>query len=375
MPKRDLIASLALRRRDPVWRQAVKLTLVVWLVTFFLFMMPVLIAIGRLPLSYVKYVTLLVGWGLILSLTLYGIAAFTAKMDQKRQVVWMGIAILLVALIYSFSDAATGGKLIEIFMYGHELPPDVVGRTVSNMISYSWLFGLLGTLYAILHANEALRERERQLLEARSMAQEAQLAALRLQLNPHFLFNTLNAISSLIVTERTKDGEAMLGKLSTFLRTALSADESGEIALEQELDTLQTYLEIEAVRFGDRLAIDFHIPRELSDALVPSFILQPLVENAVKHGVARTSDPVLIEVSAEQQGNDLVMKVRNTGGPAVPEPIQKLSSSRKGIGLVNLAKRLDVLYGPKGTIHARAIGGGFVVEVRLPILRAFEEAE
>src|SRR3954464_10757516 len=175
--------------------------------------------------------------------------------------------------------------IVQTFMCKHHIPPDVINRTVSNFISFSWLYGWLGTTYVILQTNAAMRERERQLPEARPPPQPAQLTALRLQLNPHFLFNTLNAISSLIVTGRNRDGERMLTKLCGFLRTALVADGRSEVSLGEERETLQTYPEIEAIRFGDRLTVEFAAPDDLLERPVPNFILQPLVENAIKHGV------------------------------------------------------------------------------------------
>jgi len=236
--------------------------------------------------------------------------------------------------------------------------------TVSNFISFSWLYGLLGTIYVILHTNETVRERDRQLAEARALAQTAQLTALRLQLNPHFLFNTLNAISSLIVTGRNRDGEAMLSKLCGFLRIALMSDGGGTVTLGEELESLQTYLEIEGIRFGDRLTVEFVCPDALLDTPVPSFILQPLVENAIKHAVAPTSRPVIVRVAARVEGNDLLLSVNDTGGPSQPKAG---GSDRPAVGLANTRRRLDVLYGRRGRLETMAHDEGFLAIVRLPI--------
>src|SRR3954468_7186470 len=277
-----------------VSRQAAKLTLGVWAFTFILFLMPVVAATGRLPKFPVVVTTLVVAFGMVLSALLYWACA---RLRYARGAVRVGGvfgAVCVAAFAFSLGDAMLGGNIVQMFMGKHHIPPDVINRTVSNFISFSWLYGWLGTTYAILHTNAAMKDRELQLVEARSLAQTAQLTALRLQLNPHFLFNTLNAISSLIVTGRGRQGEAMLSKLCDFLRTALVAETGGTNSLGEELETLQTYLEIEAIRFGDRLTVEFAAPDDLLDLEVPNFILQPLVENAVKYAVAPTSEPVIV---------------------------------------------------------------------------------
>jgi sensor histidine kinase YesM len=260
-------------------------------------------------------------------------------------------------------------------MAEHHIPADVVNRTVSNFVSFSWLYGWLGTIYAILHTNAAMKERELQLVEARALAQTAQLTALRLQLNPHFLFNTLNAISSLIVTGRSAEGEKMLGKLGDFLRTALIADTNGTSTLGEELEMLQTYLEIEAVRFGDRLTVEFVAPDETLELPVPNLILQPLVENAVKYAVAPTSRPVIIRVAARRESKDLLLSVSDNGRTAsaaapgdsdgaAPAP------SGTGVGLANIRRRLEVIYGARGRLETIAHADGFTAIVRIPVAEA-----
>lgn len=183
---------------------------------------------------------------------------------------------------------------------------------------------------------------------------------MRLQLNPHFLFNTLNAISSLIVTGRNRQGEAMLSKLCDFLRTALAADESGTTTLGEELDVIQTYLGIEAIRFGDRLTINFECPEELMEARVPNFILQPLVENAIKHAVAPTSKPVVIRVAARKEELHLILSVSDNGaGPG--------KTQGTGVGLANTRRRLEVVYGGDARLETMVHDGGFIAIIRIPL--------
>ncbi|HEY0413682.1 MAG TPA: histidine kinase [Allosphingosinicella sp.] len=345
-----------------VARQAAKLTLGVWVFTFVLFLMPVLVATGRLPSFAIGLTAVDIAFGMALCLPLYSAAARLQEARTAPKVAGVFGAVCAAAFLFSLFDAVTGGQLISLFMAKHHIPPDVVNRTTSNFISFSWLYGLLGTTYVILLTNAAMRERELQLMEARALAQTAQLTALRLQLNPHFLFNTLNAISSLIVTGRNKQGEAMLGKLCDFLRTALVAEGDGATTLGEELATLQTYLEIEAIRFGDRLTVEFAAPDDLLELGVPNFILQPLVENAVKHAVAPTSRPVIVRVAARREGDDLLLSVSDNGpaaGTAGP-------SSGTGVGLANTRRRLEVIYGARGRLETLVHDGGYTAIVRLP---------
>lgn len=347
--------------RPNVARQAAKLTLGVWVFTFVLFLMPVLVSKGRLPPFAIGMTALVVGIGIAVSIPLYWACARLQDAPTPLKVGGVFASVCAAAFVFSLSDALFGANIIQMFMGAHRIPPDVLNRTVSNFISFSWLYGWLGTTYVILQTNAAMRERDLQLAEARTLAQTAQLTALRLQLNPHFLFNTLNAISSLIVTGRNRDGEAMLTKLCAFLRTALVGDGRSEVTLGEELETLQTYLEIESVRFGDRLTVEFAAPDSLLELPVPAFILQPLVENAVKHGVAPTSRPVIVRVGARRDGDDLILSVSDNGGAVAGS-----RCSGTGVGLDNTRRRLDVIYGAKGRLETLAHDDGFTVLLRIP---------
>jgi sensor histidine kinase YesM len=347
-------------RRPDIARQAAKLTLAIWAFTFVLFLLPGLAATGRIPTFAIGLIARDMVVGILLSACLYKAAEQVAEASAARRIVVVSVGVCIAAFIFSAFDSLLGGEIIRLFMSAHRIPRDWVNMTVSNFISFSWLYGLLGSVYVILQANAVMREREMQLMEARALAQAAQLTALRLQLNPHFLFNTLNAISSLIVTGRNSQGEAMLSKLSDFLRTALGADNARSTTLGEEFEILQTYLQIEAIRFGDRLTVDFECPTELTDLPVPNFILQPLVENAIKHGVAPTSRPVIIRVAARREGNDLVLSVGDNG-----RGMRKTNGT--GVGLTNTRRRLEVEYGDKARLETMVHDQGFLAMVRLPL--------
>ena len=184
----------------------------------------------------------------------------------------------------------------------------------------------------------------------------AQLDALKMQLNPHFLFNTLNSISSLMYTD-VDAADAMLARLSEFLRLTLDRQPEQEIALEEEIDFVRHYLEIERIRFEERLRVTIDVERGTERALVPSLALQPLVENAIHHGIAHRADGGSIEIRSRRDGETLRLSVRNDGNT---------EAVREGIGLANTRARLRSLYGDRHTFSYGVHGGAFEVEMVIP---------
>jgi len=196
---------------------------------------------------------------------------------------------------------------------------------------------------------------------------EARLGALRMQLNPHFLFNSLNAITVLVRDQNTAAAARMLELLSGVLRQVLRAEEAHETTLAAELDFLERYLAIEQVRFSDRLRPRIEVDPAIARALVPRFVLQPLVENALRHGIARRADSGALTIRAHRESGDLVLTVQDDGPGLTPG-----TESAGGVGLANTRARLNVLYGERASLDiSDASGGGVVATVRLP----YHEAE
>jgi hypothetical protein len=354
-----------------ILRQAVWLTLAVWVMDASFNLLPRAVG-GQLKATTVVSLVLLASAGAALSPAVY--AAVMRLRGGSTLVRYVGLTLisLVAGGVVSLADLTLGGWLRTAVDPGFEAPVGsaLAVRAVSNVLAYAWMFGLVGALYMMVHASRALVEHERQLADARTAAAEAEgqataarLAALRYQLNPHFLFNTLNAVSSAVITRRNDEAETMLEKLAGFLRVTLAADPEGLIPLEDELATIQAYLEIESVRFRDRLGVDFSCPDDLRGALAPSFILQPLIENAIKHGVARASGPVTVRLEVARDGDDLVVLVEDDA--------ERLGEAAKGagVGLKNIRQRLEVLYGPRGILQTTARERGFLALVRMPLIR------
>jgi two-component system LytT family sensor kinase len=204
-----------------------------------------------------------------------------------------------------------------------------------------------------------------QTAELHAQLAEARLAALRTQLNPHFLFNTLHAVSTLV--ERDPRGvRRMIARLSELLRSSLEEGDEQEVPLEQELAFLNRYLEIMQIRFQGRLAIDTQVDANVRDALVPTLILQPLVENAVKHGVSKVAGTGTIEIRAYRDGDDHVVLAVRDNGPGLEG--DEDAPPDEGVGLSNTRARLEQLYGPDQCLTLRPApdGVGLVAEVMLP---------
>jgi LytS/YehU family sensor histidine kinase len=219
-------------------------------------------------------------------------------------------------------------------------------------------------IVAVSHALEYYRgfqERELRTVELERRLAEARLEALQTQLNPHFLFNTLNAISALM----HKDVEAadrMIVRLSELLRHALDTVGTQEVPLRQELAFLASYLEIEQTRFGDRLVVRQAIEPAALDAMVPSLVLQPLVENAIKHGIEPHAKPGVIELVARREGAKLRLEVRDNG-----RGLRREEPWRSGVGLSNTKARLEALYGDSHCLEfSDRADGGLVVQMTIP---------
>lgn len=204
-----------------------------------------------------------------------------------------------------------------------------------------------------------------QLEKLGNQASTAQLAMLRYQLNPHFLFNTLNSISTLVLLKQTERANAMLSRLSSFLRYTLANEPTAHVTIAQEVETLKLYLEIEKMRFEARLRPSFSIDPRCAKARLPSLLLQPLVENAIKYAVTPQEDGAEINVSAQLDGDWVQIIVSDTG-PGLRQQKSRASLST-GVGLANIRDRLAQAFGPQHRFETRSTpGGGFRVEIDIP---------
>lgn len=246
-------------------------------------------------------------------------------------------------------------------------PFEMLWRSVlEGSLSWYFLFAAWSAFYVANSYAKQLRAADRRAGALAREAQEAQLRALRYQINPHFLFNTLNSLSSLILSQRTDVAERMLMNLSTFFRATLSADPTADVPLEEEIKLQRLYLDIEQIRFPERLSVEVDVPESLMSARVPVLILQPVVENAVKYGVAKSRKAVTIRLSAHEEAGRLHLKIKDDGEAPPPEE----GEGGTGVGLKNVCDRLTARYGNRaGCMHGADPDGGFTVHLFMPVIR------
>jgi two-component system, LytTR family, sensor kinase len=312
----------------------------------------------------------------------------------KPRLYWMrwaglGVAVLAATVLFSFVDLyyfrwLSLALVPEWQRWAIDVTPE---RLFTVGMLYLWTFCLVLTLlWAAGVGSAAERARMRASL-SQEAKERAEAAALRLQLNPHFLFNALNSIASLVTLERKSEAERMIDQLSDFLRASLASDPMADVPLADELDTIDAYLGIETARFGERLEVEIEVEDGANEAVVPNFILQPLVENAIKHGVARVTGAARIEVTARPENGELVLSVVNRALDPSTSPGTATSTAlgtdaaqdapaevRKGIGLDIVRQRLWIEHGERGRLETGPLPDGYRAVIRMPLEKAADRA-
>jgi len=258
------------------------------------------------------------------------------------------------------------GQVTAMLLPAYQDVHDTLIEAVKYHILTSLYLNLLvyGIIVAVAHTvlfYQRYRRRELGAVQLESELARARLQALKTQLHPHFLFNTLHSISTLMYRD-VEAADRMLARLSELLRLTLESSDAQEVSLHDEISMLEKYLEIEKIRLGERLTVDFDIDPALDDVLVPNLVLQPIVENAVKHGIAPRSAPGRIEVRAWAEDGRLHLRVSDDG-LGLPEPPSRLAT---GIGLSNVRARLNHLYGEAVSMRA-SHPTGLIVDLTLPL--------
>jgi two-component system LytT family sensor kinase len=276
------------------------------------------------------------------------------------------LAAVPVAVVYAFINYTAFSMITPMDNVPSEHESKSVLIAVSDL-ALSWYFFIVAwsALFVALSYAARVKAAERNIAFYRAEAQNAQLRALRYQINPHFLFNTLNSLSTLILRRRSDEAERMVINLAAFFRASLTGDPTADVTLAEEIRMQRLYLEIEESRFPDRLKVQVEVPSDLEQALIPGFILQPLVENAIKYAVARSLRPVTIQIRAEKVGDRLVLSVEDDGDPMLP----LAANGGTGVGLRNVRDRLLARYGEAADCSFwRRDEGGFRVQLTMPLV-------
>ncbi len=302
---------------------------------------------------------------LLLTATGYSLTLLMASLF--RRLITLRPALTLALSFAAVVVAATAFSVIEVWSVSTFINPNFKPQGVEYLGGILLDFSLLAAWTALYYGinyflllEEQIRQRER--LE--SAASSAQLAMLRYQLNPHFLFNTLNSISTLVLLKQTERANAMLARLSSFLRYTLANEPTAKVTLAQEVETLKLYLEIEKMRFEDRLRPHFRIESETIGARLPSLLLQPLIENAIKYAVTPAENGADIWISAQREGQAVRIEVADNGDG---EGAALAASPSTGVGLANIRDRLTQAYSASHRFETKKNErGGFSVIVEIP---------
>ena len=315
------------------------------------------IALRRLYVSGLGFALTVLYWLLIRLFDTHRMRARVAA----AMLIAIPIAVAIAAANYYAFNIYDPATLFDIEKKPAEMRPTAMQEIADGAVTrYFFLIAWASFYLALGFARESTLAERRAAHFART-AQTAELRALRYQVNPHFLFNTLKSLSALVMKGEKALADAMIMNLSTFYRTSLSGEPAEDVPLSEEIDLQKLYLDIEAVRFPKRLAVSIDLPQRLENAAVPGLILQPLVENAIKHGVARVSDPVVLTIAAREEGGVLSLTVINSGTVGPP------ATETPGIGLANVRERLHARFGAAARLdHGAQTHGGYRATVILP---------
>ena len=392
--------------RDEVfgdWPLAMKSILGFWL--FYALTVVARALLGRDPVTVLENRALTVAVGIVLTFGIYAtLALFTRRSTLRRRAIVAAAASVLaasaMAAILMAADkyqdkpqeqirfvSAEGHRITELgnstVIERDNAPPITitwprVGAldpylqfriAADTMVIWLFFFMAWSAFYLASQAQAQVLTAQRRAAEAESAAQASQLRALRYQLNPHFLFNTLNSLSSLVMTGRSDRAEAMLMALSTFFRSSLSLDPAADISLAQEIDLQRLYLEIEKTRFPDRLQVEIDVPDQLQSAQLPALILQPIVENAIKSGVSKTRHKVLIRIRGEALADGrMALTISNQLVNGKKNELPAATHEGTGLGLANVVQRLETRFGSKAECRFGPMpGGGYKVTLTMPV--------
>lgn len=319
------------------------------------------------PQSHFEHLFFVCISGLILTLVLRVLLRRAWKMSLAKMVFVILGSSYVIGVVWAVIKNV---NYWEYYKHGYR-PESWIAYTGYSVGSFLIILCWSGVYFCIKYYQMLQHEKEKA-LKATNMAHQAQLKMLRYQLNPHFLFNTLNAISTLILLEENKAANGMISKLSDFLRYSLDKDPIKKISLEQEIAALELYLDIEKVRFEERLRVVIEIDPKCRDALVPSMILQPLIENSVKYAIAMLEQGGTIWVGVKSFGHDLLIEVADNGPGA--EIIDGHLSREGGVGLVNTRERLRALYDNNYSfVISHNQPSGLKINLRIPLEQATDD--
>ncbi|MGH9933200.1 MAG: sensor histidine kinase [Pyrinomonadaceae bacterium] len=322
------------------------------------------------PMLFTESVYIQMTWSYLWALATPLVLWAAARLPIERSN-WIRSALLHIPISIVLSVVLTAMGRVLIWLYfGYRIGKPLTFESITNFVVGNFSEGIgIYLLIALTSYAYSYYRRYREglvrTLQLEAQLSQAQLQALKMQLHPHFLFNTLHSISALL-SKDVDSARKMISRLGDFLRLTLENSGSQEVTLQQEMEFLSCYLEIERIRFQNRLVTRMDLGEKTLDAKVPNLILQPIVENAIRHGIAPRSTPGLLEIEAKQLGGMLRIQVRDNG-PGLPDHRTPQNQFKKGLGLANTETRLKRLYGADHLFDlSNDPAGGLIVTLEIP---------
>jgi two-component system LytT family sensor kinase len=314
------------------------------------------------PTGYLKVIAAAAAAGFVITMPLRYIYRVLWRKSPQVMIAGVVVTCYLTALAWRY----VVNSCYNYFLEGDEWKMHGLVEMFSGAVSATYLVFCWSGLYFGIRYYESLQQQREAAFRAATLAQEAQLRMLRYQLNPHFLFNTLNAISTLILDNENRVANQAVTRLSDFLRYTLDQDPMNKVTMRQEIDALNMYLSTERLRFGERLRLEFAIEEAALDALVPSLLLQPLIENSVKYAVSPREDGGTIRIEGRVRDGMLELVVADDG-PGAKTGAALIEG--RGVGLRNTRERLAVLFGDRHRFAALNAHPGVRIEIGIPYER------
>jgi sensor histidine kinase YesM len=350
---RPAVRALSSKARASLW-----LTLAFWISNYAFSVIASMLAGKEGSLAADLMRAAMVVFGLILCLFVYVALQRLSAHSFRKRVIAAAFLAPIAAQIYAWAC------YFSFYAIDPALPPDNWADAVKYVVSLTWFFLAWAGLILALDYSFEVKEQQQKAADLQALAQTAKLRALQSQVNPHFLFNSLNSITALMFEGRIEDAEQMISKLGDFFRATLASEPLADIPLIEELGLQRAYLEIEQIRFPD-LNVEMDIEESVRMALVPTLLLQPIVENAVKYGVSGSVPPTSLAISAGKAGTDLLIEVLNEATAAG----RHKPGGGIGFGLANVRERLAQRFGSQFRLDAGPSGrAGYKVVIRMPLV-------
>ena len=355
-------ANVSRGYQDVRWRDGIAITVALWLFTLLIYLPTIIDRYDGMGVRSIVLDSSTILVSMLFGMALFALFRASVALPGRIRVIAMILAVLAIAILQSAFDLLFTGFVAHNLEQRWLTLPQDLRVTYGSALNYTGVFGVNCSLFQLAAGRRRTSRREREFAEFRATAQQAEVDSLRLKLNPHFLFNTLNAISAMVVTRRNAEAEQGLDMLSSFLRASIASHPDAAAPLEDQLQLIGHYLDLEEMRFGERLVVTIDYSDDVAELAVPPLLIQPLVEAAIRDGVEPSRLPVHLSISASRNEADLELRVSDDAS-------RKMTDDALG-AIENIRARLRALYGSAAAVSVRTDRGAVETTLRLPAITA-----